>query len=326
MPFFLTYIKNTYAMGSFFRFSILVPFPMASASLFHFLLFRPEDIWSKLRSLGAHGPRLREWGWWAVPLSICVLLVLSFFQAVRWQEHCLGPYLTREELDELFWIREAFPMNAVMCVSHDKRDVLFWSQGILESPRRNVYAFFGNLSDLLGGHIRTDHDDRYSVNKSLVEDGVLEHLEDFTTVLLALTYDVSDVEKALLEKVPGKDIYYLRLRSEAERRSLYAILSSLRKVKVAQAGLEAGLMANLLEELGLDFELLSGHREHLSSLDRLVHYGLLVINSWYVMDEEDVEKLVRFVGMGKSLLVTAWTAYMIYCQSATAFELLFGAS
>ena len=88
-----------------------------------------------------------------------------------------------------------------MCVSHDKRDVLFWSQGILESPRRNVYVFFGNLSDLLGGHVRTDHDDRYSVNRRLVEDGVLEHLEDFTIVLPALTYDVSDVEKVLLEKV-----------------------------------------------------------------------------------------------------------------------------
>ena len=346
MPMFLTYVRDrffralmaswavvslsasffTYAMGSFFRFFILVPFPVTSASFFHFLLFRPEDIWSRLRSLGARGPCLRGWARRAIPLAACVLLVLSFIQAVRWQEHYLGPYLTKEELDELFWIREAFPVNAVICVSHDKRDVLFWSQGILESPRRNVYVFFGNLSDLLGGHIRTDHDDRYSVNERLVEDGVLEHLEDFTIVLPALTYDVSDVEKAFLEKVPGKDIYYLRLGSEAERRSLYAILSALREVKVAQLGLEAGLMTDLLEELGLRYELLGGGREHLPPLDRLSRYDLLVINSWYVIDEEDVEKLVRFVGTGKSLLVTAWTAYMIYCQNATAFELLFGAS
>ena len=315
----------TYAMGSFFRFFILVPFPVTSAFFFHFL-YHIEDIVPRLKVLnGLRTPLLRR-ARYAIPVVTSIILILSFFQAVQWQQYWLGPYLTKEELDEFFWIREAFPMNAVVCVSHDKKDVLFWSQAILESPKRNVYVFFGNLSDLLGGHVRINHDDRYSVNERLVRDGVLKHLEDFTIILPALTYDLSDVEKAFLKKIPGKDIYYLKLKSEEERRSLYTTLSALEEFRIAQIGLEAGLMADLLRELGLRFELLGGHREHLPPLNRLAQYDLLIINSWYVIDEEDVVKLVEFVRMGKSLLVTAWTAYMIYYQNVTAFEILFGTS
>lgn len=308
---------------AFYRPLIIFPFYFTGSLPLHAYVMD----WSWSSRSGQPKPRLGRAKPKILPTVVAFFIIGGLLlQAMAWQRTFLGPYLRPEDLDDLLWLRDHVRGKAIICITRVERDQVFWCEAFLESLKREIYLFYGNLTDLLSGQVRVSpgYTDYYFVNKALVENRVVDRLWEFTIILPAFTYDLG-VEKALLRKVPGREIYYLEVDSKEQLMAYYEALLTLSKVRIGQLGWEYHLMVELLRDMGLKCDRLGG-QSHLPPLEELRGYDLIIMNSLYELNDDDIEGILGLTGGNTSLIMTGWTANRIYERNARAFELLLGAT
>jgi hypothetical protein len=157
-------------------------------------------------------------------LIILIFFSVSLFQSFYWQQKWLGPHISKEDYQNIIWLRRNFNNHSIICFSTTNGNAYTWSKSILISEKREVYQYYGDIVHLLGGQINVT-DWPYMTNQKLIEKDIFNNLEKFTIILPELTYEIGDIEKNYLHKIPERDIYYLSLSSSEEKEKYYNLLS-----------------------------------------------------------------------------------------------------
>jgi len=296
-----------------YRFVLLLPLPILGALAFtHW----PSRVGLKLRNLFLIG-----------------IVTVSFFSCTFHQLYYTRSWIDKELKSELEWVKKSFGDKLIIPVYPLNSATGYWVLGIIGD-----YVYYGEVLPLLArkfeNYPKYPNLDPQIYWEKLERDGVLDNLTEYKIILIDGVYEISPIDRQLVEKVAGHNIYVVKtevVRDELKIDYYYGLWRKFKDVKIAIVGSEGVAVFEILSNIWISPvpTWLSPHPnlfylgKLLPSKEALSDYDLLILANW-TMREFDDKILLNYFHHQHGIIFTGYSAFSMYQNYSDVLEEILG--